>query len=186
MRNRFITYCSAILFALTLAFVGLGSTSQKASAINFACSNGETISSDGLLTQQEIDKQCSTQAACKTHDFLGIPPWYKYLTLDKSNDCHPTIDFDNHPDDIWKIGAALIEILLRLGGLIVVMWIILTGFMFMTSNGNPDAVKQVRNRLIYAGVGLAIIILSASFVSFIGRRLTRAPTSSLYQVRSIT
>ncbi len=156
-----------MLCLLTLVVViGIGAASTKtAYAVDGICSNDEFLNKN----------------------LLGLPVWYKYLTPDPLNECRPSINFDESPEDIWKIGAAMIEILLRIGGFIVVVWIILTGFMFMTSNGNPDAVKQVRNRLIYAGVGLAIIILSASAVSFIGRRLTRssAPTS-IYESRLLT
>ena len=121
-----------------------------------------------------VDPASSSPTDCSpAPKFLGIiPTWYEYLERDPTNDCHPKIDFENDPAGVWKIGAAVVEILLRIGGILIVFWVLITGFQYIISNGNPDANKNVRNRLIYGGVGLAIIIFGSGLVSFVARRLT--------------
>lgn len=47
-----------------------------------------------------------------------------------------------------------------LTGMLAVVFIFVGGFKFATSGGNKDSVKSARNMIIYAMVGLAVILLS--------------------------
>ncbi|MDQ5914080.1 MAG: hypothetical protein QG623_699 [Patescibacteria group bacterium] len=47
-----------------------------------------------------------------------------------------------------------------LTGLLAVIFIMVGGFKFATSGGNKESVKSARNMIIYAMVGLAVILLS--------------------------
>jgi hypothetical protein len=45
-------------------------------------------------------------------------------------------------------------------GVLAIIFVILGGFKLTTSGGNKDSVKSARNMIIYAMVGLAVILLS--------------------------
>lgn len=101
--------------------------------------------------------------------FFGFPHWYEYLAghEDAFRKCIPTFDW-NHPESLWGIGLALIEILLRVVALVAVGFIIYAGFQYMTSNGEPERTKNAKDTILNALIGLVIAIIASTIVSFIG------------------
>jgi len=128
--------------------------------------------------------QSEDRCSGSSSTFLGLPTWYKYLDYsyeeaqyDESGDvevvpasCEVNVNF---PEDIGKIILALIEILLYLGGIIAMVIMLVGGFKYMTSQGNPDATKSARNTIQNAFIGLVISIFASVTVGFIARYLTR-------------
>lgn len=109
--------------------------------------------------------------------FLGLPAWYKYLKLENN----PTLgcrillsgpDGQFQLSDTLPIGLALIEILLRIAGMVAVIFVMYGGFKFVTSNGSPEGAKQARQSIINALIGVVIAVIASAGVSFIARRLT--------------
>lgn len=120
--------------------------------------------------------------------FLGLPPWYKYLDVGPR-----TVQVENQkvgsytdpcaingPSDngqflfdkaIPRVILAVIDIMLRIAGMVTVAFVIYGGFRYMTSQGEPDALKQAQGTIINALIGLAIAVLSVSIVSFVGGNL---------------
>ena len=83
---------------------------------------------------------------------------------------------------------SLINTLSIVIGAVAVMMIIYGGFKFVTSGGDADGTKTARNTIIYAAVGLAVVLLAQSIVFFVFRQAktlqevpapTEEPTSSL-------
>ncbi len=97
-----------------------------------------------------------------------IPTWYKHLKTD-STTCEIT-DF-TFPNDLPPIILAIVEILLRIGVFAAVGFVIYGGFMYMTSQGEPDKAASARKTIVNAVVGLVIGLLATAVVSFIGRQL---------------
>lgn len=100
--------------------------------------------------------------------FELIPTWYKYLDLD--SDCEVS-DFQ-FPGDIWKIGIAGIEIILRIAGLVAFGMITFAGFKFVLSRGNPTEASKARQTIIDAAIGIAITSIATVLVGFLGRTLS--------------
>ncbi len=96
-----------------------------------------------------------------------IPPWYEYLKLDPTS-CAPTL---SSLSDVLPIGLAILDILVRLAGFIAVISIIIAGIQYMTAGGNPETAALARKRLYNSLIGLAIALVAASFVAFVGNRL---------------
>lgn len=103
--------------------------------------------------------------------FLGLPHWYEYLDgrRDAFDKCVPYIGRDNL-GDVWLIALAGVDILLRIAALVAIGFIIYAGFIYMTSNGDPERTKNAKNTILNALIGLTISLISASVVSFIGSR----------------
>ncbi|MEI6481545.1 MAG: pilin [Candidatus Saccharibacteria bacterium] len=110
----------------------------------------------------------------KTADQCGdkllgiIPQWYKYLQLD--DNCNVNLNFPDDLIQIWKIGLALVEILLRVGGLVAIGFIIYGGFMFVTSQGEPEGIKKAKNTVLNALIGAVITVVASSVVTYIAGR----------------
>ena len=85
---------------------------------------------------------------------MGFPTWYKYLGGKEIADkCSVVLTF---PDDIGKILLAIVEILLRVGGLAAVAFVIYGGFQFILSQGDPEKAASAR-KTISITVGLSSI-----------------------------
>lgn len=118
-------------------------------------------------------------ANCNGGGFLGLVPWHKYIK--KGSDCNVQ-DFNFLPagtgdgvaqSDIPLVLLAVVDNLLRIAGLIAVMFVIYGGIMYATSQGNPDQTSKAQSTIINALVGLVIAVIAVTFVSFVGNRLTQ-------------
>jgi hypothetical protein len=107
-------------------------------------------------------------ASCAGGGFLGFPTWYHYLPKEAGT-CSPAL---LKLDDIWLIVAAVIEILLRVAGIVAVILIIYGGFSYVASQGEPDKTRQAQGTIVNALIGLAIAVVAAATVAFIAGSIT--------------
>lgn len=136
----------------------------------------------------EKTKTCATNVAAVTGacgdggSFFGLPTWYKYLPMDKHADGSCSVakfcvlaDGENgdsgcKSSSVPLVLLALIEIVLRLGSIVAVVFVVVGGFKFVTSQGEPEGVHSARNIIINALIGLVITLIATPIVSFIGNR----------------
>ncbi len=114
-------------------------------------------------------------AACGGGNFFGFPTWHKYLdgtttTVDGVDVCTPKLSGIN---DVWSIGLALIEILLRVAILAAIVYVMLGGFKYVTARGNADKLENAKTSIIDAMIGLVIAIAATAVVAFIAGRFTQ-------------
>lgn len=105
--------------------------------------------------------------------FFGLPPWYKYLQVDGST-CE-IIDFkllgSGADSGLILIGLAVVEMLLRIAGLVAVTFVLWGGFTYIISQAEPDKLANARHTILNALIGLGIALLATSIVVFVGNRL---------------
>ena len=63
--------------------------------------------------------------------------------------------------------GTVIDWLLGIAGVLTVLVIIIAGILYVVSVGNADRMKRAKQTLIYAVVGLVVIILSFWIVKFV-------------------
>lgn len=103
------------------------------------------------------------------HSFFFIPSWWEYLPNQPTPpDCSITFNF---PGDIWAVGLAVLDMLLRVGGFLAVISIIVAGIQYMTAMGEPEKGKSARRRLTNSLIGLAIVLIASGAVEFIGKAI---------------
>jgi hypothetical protein len=61
----------------------------------------------------------------------------------------------------------VLQIVFSIIGAISLLVIVLAGFTYITSQGDPGSVSKAKNAIIYASAGLAISILAVSIVGFV-------------------
>jgi hypothetical protein len=128
-----------------------------------------------LFAAVSIDQDCSLTKP----NFLGfLPPWYEYLPgkIDSLSNCAPSFSDAAGKfqlNDIWLIGLAVLDILLRLAGFIAVISIIISGFQHQFTMGAPDKAAAARRRMYNSLIGLAIALIATALVTFIGNQLTK-------------
>lgn len=112
----------------------------------------------------------ATGGGCQTGSFFGLPTWYKYLTLDSTN-CDPIIlSSADLPKSVALIALAVLEMLLTLAGVIAVFMVVMGGFKYVTSQGEPDKIANAKDTLLNAVTGAMIAILASQIVSYIAQK----------------
>jgi hypothetical protein len=114
-----------------------------------------------------------TAAECQKGSFFGLPTWYKNFNFD--DECTPRLPQSSGKTDVGKTVSAILlavfEILLRIGGLVAVGFVIVGGFKYITSQGEPERAKNARGTILNAVIGLVITLVAAPLVSFLATRL---------------
>ena len=101
--------------------------------------------------------------------FFVLPPWWEYLKGKKEfGNCVPDFTF---PNDILPIGLAVVDMLLRVAGLIAIVSIIIAGVAYITAGGDVQKTASARKRIYNALIGLAIVAVASGVVAFIGNKL---------------
>ncbi|MGH7241497.1 MAG: hypothetical protein ACREGB_04335 [Candidatus Saccharimonadales bacterium] len=122
-----------------------------------------------------IFKLLATAPAHCVHGFFGLIPWYQYLP-DGDFDSSCTIqNFTLLPSgghtDVVYILLAVIDDLLRIAGMVAVVYVIIGATQFVTSQGNPEQTAKAQTTVINALIGMAIAMIAVVLVGFIGNKL---------------
>lgn len=72
------------------------------------------------------------------------------------------------PDGLLTRVAGLITFI---GGIAAVFMIILGGFTFITGSGDPNTLAAARKTVLYAAVGLVVIVLPSAIIQFVMSKL---------------
>jgi len=93
------------------------------------------------------------------------------LTLPSVDDGVSAIEIGNplQYDTIEGLINAIINWLFALALVLVPLVIVVAGYFFVSSQGDPAKVTQARNMVIYALVGLLIIMISKGIIALIRR-----------------
>jgi hypothetical protein len=70
-------------------------------------------------------------------------------------------------------------------GIIAVIMIVVGGFKYITSGGESSKVSGAQSTILYALVGLVIVVLAQVIVHFVLNRANSAASGSIYLVKSI-
>ena len=79
---------------------------------------------------------------------------------------NPDIKVLPHPNTGSTLKTVL-EIVFSIAGALSLLVLVIAGFTFITSQGDPQKVAQARNAIVYAAAGLAVSILAVSIVGFV-------------------
>jgi hypothetical protein len=77
---------------------------------------------------------------------------------------NPFGSIDSIPDFL----ATIVDLLINLGGVIVVFFIVFAGFKFVIAQGNPSKIEEAKRILMYTLIG-AVILLGSKVISEIIR-----------------
>ena len=87
------------------------------------------------------------------------------------NDSCLVTSTEDPEDDVVGIGETVIDILSLIVGIVAVIVLIISGFRFITSGGDAQQVQGARNGIIYAIVGIVVVIFAQAIVAFVINRL---------------
>jgi lysylphosphatidylglycerol synthetase-like protein (DUF2156 family) len=102
--------------------------------------------------------------------FLGLPTWYKYLEVG-GGDCSVTLPQRDGTVDIGAtVGAilfAVIEILLRIAGIVAIGFVIYGGILYSMSQGVPDRLQAAQKTILNGVIGIVIAVFAVAIVNLI-------------------
>ena len=78
---------------------------------------------------------------------------------------------NNTEDPIVKTIRKVTDTVAMVGGIVAVIFVIMSGYRYVTSSGDPQKTTAARSTLIYALVGLVVIIVAQSIVLLVLNRL---------------
>ena len=125
-------------------------------------------------------------AACgQDKTFFGLPTWYKYLEFDQNCEIkikERIVTYDSKGKvkkvndqinfkTIWLILFAVVEIILRLAGFLAFVFVLVGGFKYVLSQGNPEKTANALQTIKNALIGVIIAIVASQLVSFLVGRL---------------
>ena len=116
----------------------------------------------------------AASAACSKNGFFGFPHWYKYLDVQQidingTKTCQ-VVNF-KFPGDLSLVILAILDIMLRVAGLVAVGFVVYGAIQYITSQGEPDGIKKAQNTITNALIGMVIAITATAAVAFIGNSL---------------
>jgi hypothetical protein len=85
--------------------------------------------------------------------------------------CKDVTSSDTNSDPIYKIIKAAIEVISFVTGVAAVILILISGIRFMTSGGEPSKVSEAKSTLLYAAIGIFIVIVSQGIIALVLNRL---------------
>lgn len=133
---------------------------------------GSFVTAGVLMAPQPALAATSANCTGEVGGFLDFPTWYKYLDYSfdsNTNSCN--INNFEFPRDIGKVLLAVVEILLRISGLIAVGFVIYGGIRYVLSLGNPENTKNARSTIINALIGLLIAASATAIVNLVAGNL---------------
>jgi cytochrome bd-type quinol oxidase subunit 2 len=66
----------------------------------------------------------------------------------------------------------IFNLVLVICGALAVLMVVISGFRFITSRGNPAETAKARNGIIYSLIGLMVVMFAFSIVNFVVFRVT--------------
>lgn len=99
---------------------------------------------------------------------LGFPYWYRGMKCDTINGNKVVnVKETTIPTLVWTVALNVLEILLRIAGILAVIMILASAFQYITNGGNEQKIAKAKTSLIQAVVGLAIAICATTIIGFI-------------------
>ncbi|OIP22673.1 hypothetical protein COX95_01625 [bacterium CG_4_10_14_0_2_um_filter_33_32] len=82
------------------------------------------------------------------------------------------------PEIIYSISNSLTLLV----GVIAILFIIIGGFQYITSAGNPDNIGKAKNTILYGIIGIIVVLCAWLIVKFVINSLIQTPASNNLQI----
>lgn len=104
-----------------------------------------------------------------TDSFIGLPAWYRGLTKPYP-DCDiksPGTSSGGLSNFIWHIVLNILEGVFVITGYLTGFYLLYGGFLFISSQGNPEKAVKARLTMSYALIGLVVAMTAIAVVNFV-------------------
>ncbi|MEK7059336.1 MAG: hypothetical protein AAB971_01105 [Patescibacteria group bacterium] len=91
---------------------------------------------------------------------------FNIFNLSQPNDC------GKKSSDIPAVLLAVIDDLLRIAGIVAVFYVLIGGFKYVISEGNPEKTSLAKSSIVNALIGMGIAMIAIAFISYVGNKLS--------------
>lgn len=131
-----------------------------------ACVSVGLVGGVTMATVSVSNVSAQSSGACG-NSFLTFPAWYRGITDSNCDIKSPAKTDDGLQRYIWTIALNVIEIMMQAIGYLAVLFMIYGGFLYMTSNGNPEGAAKGLKTIINASIGLALGMSAIAVKNFL-------------------
>ncbi len=105
-------------------------------------------------------------AKCKSGGILNFPSWYDGL------ECVSAQPQITHLNDFWVVVLNIVGMLIALTSYFAIGYIIWSGFKYIKSQGQANAISEAKMSIIQAIAGLVIALSAFAIIRFIQGAIT--------------
>ncbi len=105
--------------------------------------------------------------ACEGQTLFGLEPWYARLECDGNEISQSNFQGSNLTGSIAAIIGTVASDLLFVGGFVAVVMIIVGGFQYITSAGDPSKAAKASKTITASLVGLVICVLGYAIIKVV-------------------
>jgi len=73
-------------------------------------------------------------------------------------------------DSLWGLLAAVIDFIFYISIPLASLLIVVSGYFFLASAGDPEKVRQAKHIIIYTLIGLTVVFLSKAIIAMLAER----------------
>jgi ABC-type antimicrobial peptide transport system permease subunit len=81
------------------------------------------------------------------------------------------------PNTTQDGGASILDAVLNIAyftaGIVAVIVLIIAGFLYVTSNGDPGKVKTAKNAILYTVIGIVFVLFAAVITAFVRSEVSK-------------
>ena len=116
------------------------------------------LSSPAFAAQEDSNNNSIVQGICS-----GVN-----LSFDEQENC----DSEEADEKVSSTLATILNLFSIIAGIATVIMVIYAGFRYIVSGGDEKGVKSAKNTMLYAIVGIVLVLLAQVIVQFVFGRLT--------------
>ena len=140
------------------------------------CPTGQELDGSVCVFTADNNSGAESSSCNLGSSFLGFPTWYRGLVNEATCDINIVRDDFRSASETQNpaliIATNILAILSRLAGIIVVIFMVVGGFKYVLSDGDPQRTAEARKTIINAFVGVIIVAVAATVIEIIYNALT--------------
>jgi hypothetical protein len=142
-------------------------------SVSLAVTDGVTNSAVHARTQEDNEKNIPIDGGTKKADcnstFLTLPAWYNGLSGKVGGECQIVVK--DMRTLVTRIVINITNIILQLVGYAATVFLIIGGYKYLLSAGDPNKMTAAKNTILHAVIGLVISLFSVAIVNIVAGAL---------------
>ena len=162
MKRIFVVFVLITLTAFSISFFMFNSTAMaECNEDGYDPATGEECTPPPTTTPPDQNRTALEKCEeANDPDFLSFPRWHRGLECDADGSIR--IEGGEIGDIVFKIALNIVDIMLRLIGILAVGFIIWGGIQYILARGEPEKAKNGLNTIIRAAIGMVIAMIAAT------------------------
>lgn len=98
-------------------------------------------------------------------------------TLAQTAECPGALGTFLCTSSLQKLITSISNIILLLVGVVAVLFLIIGGFQYISSAGNPETIQKAKTTILYAIIGILVTLIAYAAVNFVIGQMMPTPSA---------